>query len=73
MRVSSNYLHLHCVCYSLRNKKNGLNKMQEAYLDITETFANKTYENEYILTKRILQEVKNDLVRTAKFIMQTLL
>ncbi|XP_011686220.1 PREDICTED: uncharacterized protein LOC105448987 [Wasmannia auropunctata] len=45
----------------LRNKKNGLDKMQEAYLDITETFTNKTYEKEYGLTKRIFQEVKNDL------------
>ncbi|TGZ47741.1 uncharacterized protein [Temnothorax longispinosus] len=45
----------------LRDKKNGLGKMREAYLDITETFANKTYEEEHILTKRIFQQVKNDL------------
>jgi len=46
----------------LRNKKDGLDKMQEAYLDMMETFTNKTYEKEYILTKRIFQQVKNDLV-----------
>lgn len=37
--------------------------MREAYLDVVETFANKTYQNEYLLTKRIFQQVKNDLVR----------
>ncbi|XP_029178772.1 uncharacterized protein LOC114946451 isoform X2 [Nylanderia fulva] len=40
----------------LKNKKEGLKKMQEAYLDMTETFANKTYEKELVLTKRIFQE-----------------
>lgn len=45
----------------LRNKKDGLDKMWEAYLDITETFTSKTYEKEYGLTKHIFQEVENDL------------
>ncbi|KMQ87550.1 hypothetical protein RF55_13132 [Lasius niger] len=45
----------------LKNKKDGLDKMQEAYFDMAETFANKTYEKELILTKRIFKEVKNDL------------
>ncbi|XP_012527437.1 uncharacterized protein LOC105831678 [Monomorium pharaonis] len=45
----------------LRNKKDGLNKMQEAFLNITETFANRTYEKEHILSKRIFKRVKNDL------------
>lgn len=45
----------------LRNKKNGLDKMREAYLDFTETFANETYEKEHILAKRIFRQVKNDL------------
>lgn len=40
--------------------------MREAYQDITEIFANKTYEKEHVLTKHIFQQVKNDLVRTAK-------
>lgn len=45
----------------LRNKKTGLDKMREAYQDITEIFANKTYEKEHVLTKHIFQQVKNDL------------
>jgi len=45
----------------LRNKKSGLDKMQDACLDMSETFANKTYEKELIITKRIFQQVKNDL------------
>lgn len=53
--------HYH-IYYSLKNKKDGLDKMQEAYFDMAETFANKTYEKELILTKRIFKEVKNDLV-----------
>lgn len=57
----SHQFHYH-IYYSLKNKKEGLKKMQEAYLDMTETFANRTYEKELVLTKRIFQEVKNDLV-----------
>ncbi|EZA55914.1 hypothetical protein DMN91_010633 [Ooceraea biroi] len=45
----------------LKNKKSGLDKMREAYLNVTETFANKTYEKEHALTKRIFQKVKDDL------------
>ncbi|XP_011172002.1 uncharacterized protein LOC105204573 [Solenopsis invicta] len=45
----------------LRNKKDGLDKMREAYLSITETFANKTYEEEHILSKKIFRRVKEDL------------
>lgn len=36
--------------------------MREAYLDMEETFANETYEKEFVVTKRIFQQVKNDLV-----------
>ncbi|XP_018351691.1 PREDICTED: uncharacterized protein LOC108754117 isoform X1 [Trachymyrmex septentrionalis] len=45
----------------LRNKKDGLNKMQEVYLDITETFANITYKKEFNLVKHLFSEMKNDL------------
>ncbi|XP_072762062.1 uncharacterized protein [Anoplolepis gracilipes] len=45
----------------LKNKKDGLKKMQEIYLDMAETFANETYEKELVVTKRIFQQVKNDL------------
>lgn len=45
----------------LKNKKDGLEKMREAYLDMEETFANETYEKEFVVTKRIFQQVKNDL------------
>lgn len=37
--------------------------MKVTYLDTKKTFANKTYENELILTKHMFQDVKNDLVR----------
>lgn len=53
------YYHIY---YSLKNKKDGLVKMREAYFDIAETFANETYEKEFVVTKRIFQQVKNDLV-----------
>ncbi|KAL0106522.1 hypothetical protein PUN28_016312 [Cardiocondyla obscurior] len=46
----------------LKNKKNGLDKMKEAYSDNVEIFSNKTYEKEVVLTKRIFKEVKEDLV-----------
>ncbi|EGI59013.1 PREDICTED: uncharacterized protein LOC105152305 [Acromyrmex echinatior] len=45
----------------LRNKKNGLNKMEEVYLDITETFANITYKKEFNLVKHLFSEMKDDL------------
>ncbi|XP_011146565.1 uncharacterized protein LOC105187448 isoform X2 [Harpegnathos saltator] len=45
----------------LRNKKSGLDKMRETYVGFTETFADRTYKNEQILTKRIFQKVKDDL------------
>lgn len=45
----------------LRNKKSNLDKMRKAHRDITEIFANKTYEREYVLTKHIFQQVKTDL------------
>ncbi|XP_020285696.1 uncharacterized protein LOC109855641 isoform X2 [Pseudomyrmex gracilis] len=45
----------------LKNKKSALEKMKKTYLDTKKTFANKTYENELILTKHIFQDVKNDL------------
>ncbi|XP_014469635.1 PREDICTED: uncharacterized protein LOC106741803 [Dinoponera quadriceps] len=45
----------------LKNKKSGLDKMREAYVGFTETFADRTYKNEQILTKRIFQSVKDDL------------
>ncbi|EFN63009.1 hypothetical protein EAG_03095 [Camponotus floridanus] len=45
----------------LKNKKDGLEKMRGAYLDMAETFANETYEKELVITKRIFQKVKNDL------------
>ncbi|KYN11817.1 PREDICTED: uncharacterized protein LOC108767886 [Trachymyrmex cornetzi] len=45
----------------LRNKKNGLNKMQEVYLDSTETFKNITYKKEFNLVKHLFSEAKNDL------------
>lgn len=38
--------------------------MREVYVDFTETFANRTYKDEQILTKRIFQKVKEDLVST---------
>ncbi|XP_029680256.1 uncharacterized protein LOC115245900 isoform X2 [Formica exsecta] len=40
----------------LKNKKDGLEKMREAYLDMEETFANETYEKEFVVTKRIFQQ-----------------
>ncbi|XP_012060197.1 PREDICTED: uncharacterized protein LOC105623414 [Atta cephalotes] len=45
----------------LRNKKNGLNKMQEVYLDITETFVNITYKKEFTLVKHLFSKIKDDL------------
>ncbi|XP_011881269.1 PREDICTED: uncharacterized protein LOC105569422 [Vollenhovia emeryi] len=45
----------------LRSKKKGLDEMRQANLDITETFANITYKKETILTKKLFQQVKNDL------------
>jgi len=46
----------------LKNKKDGLEKMRGAYLDMAETFANETYEKELVITKHIFQKVKSDLV-----------
>ncbi|KAM0728876.1 hypothetical protein ACS0PU_004230 [Formica fusca] len=40
----------------LKSKKDGLEKMREAYLDMEETFANETYEKEFVVTKRIFQQ-----------------
>lgn len=40
--------------------------MREVNVDFTETFENKTYQDEQILTKRIFQKVKEDLVRQPK-------
>lgn len=40
--------------------------MREAYVGFTETFANRTYKDEQILTKRIFQKVKDDLVSITK-------
>lgn len=50
------------IYYSLKNKKDGLEKMRGAYLDMAETFANETYEKELVITKHIFQKVKSDLV-----------
>jgi len=36
--------------------------MRDACLEMTETFANKTYEKEHSMTRRIFQQVKDDLV-----------
>lgn len=36
--------------------------MQEAYLDAANTFANKTYKKEGIVSKRIFNQVKKDMV-----------
>ncbi|KYN00765.1 PREDICTED: uncharacterized protein LOC108775633 [Cyphomyrmex costatus] len=46
----------------LRNKKDGLSKMQKVYLeDATETFAKKTYKKEYNLIKYLFHRAKKDL------------
>lgn len=45
----------------LKDKKSGLDKMKDAYLNAAETFENTTYANEHTLSKRIFQQVKNDL------------
>lgn len=46
----------------MKNKKSALDKMQEAYLDAANTFANKTYKKEGIVSKRIFNQVKKDMV-----------
>lgn len=46
----------------MKNKKDGLEKMKKAYLDMAESFANETYEKELVITRRIFQQVKEDLV-----------
>jgi len=51
-----------CIYCSLKNKKAGLDRMRDACLEMTETFANKTYEKEHSMTRRIFQQVKDDLV-----------
>ncbi|XP_076300196.1 uncharacterized protein LOC143218711 isoform X1 [Lasioglossum baleicum] len=45
----------------LQNKKTGLEKMKQAYLDHEELIANTTYNTEKVITKRIFKEVKIDL------------
>ncbi|XP_012217140.1 uncharacterized protein [Linepithema humile] len=52
----------------LKNKKSGLDKMQEAYLDATNTFANTMYKKELIVSKRIFKEIKKDLANTVDII-----
>lgn len=46
----------------LKNKKNGLNKMQEAHSDATKILTSTTYQKEGVISKRIFREVKKDLL-----------
>ncbi|XP_031836060.1 uncharacterized protein LOC116428510 isoform X2 [Nomia melanderi] len=51
----------------LENKKMGLEKMKQAYLDHTELTANTTFNVEQTISKRIFRDVKEDLELTRAY------